>query len=241
MKRSIIAIITFYVIAISCRMASHLYLETLDGTAVSILFMHLLRLIGGLGPFVGAMFCLLVLGRKTDYSIQGSSWRKSIISWAFPIVLYGLYDIIYSPDISTTLSMTVLLVYGMLEETGWRGYLQSELEKMGIKDWAVPLIIAPMWWIWHLNFSSSAAHIAIHFSAIIAGSYGIGYIIKTTRSVMLASCIHILFNFFLREVYIEKNVVTITIMVASIVFWVWLWYINKTSEKALSTKKQRTV
>lgn len=227
MKKSIISLIIFYFIAVVLRYAYKLYIDSLDGMSISIYYMHLIRLTGGLGPFIGALFCFFILRRKTEYSITGLSVKKSLLSWTAPIALFAIYDIVYAPEISATISMCVLLAYGFLEETGWRGYMQNELEKMGVKDWIIPLIIAPLWWMWHLNFNASLLSSIIQLAAIIGGCYGIGFIMKTTRSIMMASCFHILFNFFMRDAYIDRNAISITIIVLSVVYWLWLWYAKR--------------
>ena len=39
---------------------------------------------------------------------------------------------------------------GLLEEYGWRGFLQNELKRLPM--WQYVLIITVMWFLWHLDF-----------------------------------------------------------------------------------------
>ncbi|MGJ8685690.1 MAG: CPBP family glutamic-type intramembrane protease [Nonlabens sp.] len=46
------------------------------------------------------------------------------------------------------------LLYCIMEEYGWRGYLQEELKTL--KSWQNYLFIGFLWFLWHLSFLTKA-------------------------------------------------------------------------------------
>lgn len=86
------------------------------------------------------------------------------------------------------------LIYCFCEEIGWRGYLQDELGK--IKDWQRALIIGFLWYFWHLSFISNQNIVdnLMFLGWMIFGSWGIGKVIDLTKSILAATCIHMIVN-----------------------------------------------
>ena len=91
----------------------------------------------------------------------------------------------------------VIVSYGILEEFGWRGYLQDELRK--IKPLYKYLIIGILWYSWHLAFISHDTTMLSQLKflgVLIFASWGIGQIAEKTHSVLASACFHIIGNIF---------------------------------------------
>ncbi len=153
----------------------------------------------GLGPFLGAWIVIWVFKFKRTTYLWGSSKAKSIIMAAVPILMFTIAgaenDLNLSPHIFGLLLGLTLTVYCILEETGWRGYLQDELSSL--KPIIQYMIIGFLWYAWHLSFLSWNVNIGnqLRFLLIfLAGSIGIGYAVRNTRSIIVASCLHMIGN-----------------------------------------------
>ena len=127
------------------------------------------------GVLLGAFIVMPFLRkeRRIEMSLFGTSKQKSLLMCAIPIVL-------------------LTIVYCIEEEYGWRGYLQEELK--GLKPWAKYLIIGCLWYVWHLSFvhDRSIVHNLTFLSLLIFGSWGIGKIAETTKSVLASACFHLI-------------------------------------------------
>jgi len=134
--------------------------------------------------------------RRVEMSLFGTSKQKSLLMCAIPIVLltaigvnndYKLENHIYA-----FVAIIGTIVYCIEEEYGWRGYLQEELK--GLKPWAKYLIIGCLWYVWHLSFvhDRSIVHNLTFLSLLIFGSWGIGKIAETTKSVLASACFHLI-------------------------------------------------
>lgn len=215
---SIISIVIFYTIAIACRYLYHLYIQSIEGTTLDITLFRLLALLSGIGPLLGALVCIYIFRRPVISSLFGLSTAKSLLSWTAPIAIAGIYDIFSDSETFFSVDLLMLFIYGLLEEYGWRGYLQHELSAFRLPFWAIALIVGTLHAFWHLHFGGPLFYIAI-----IGAAFAIGYVALITRSLFLCACFHIIWNFFTFQ-YVQHNSVTITIFSFSIIYWLLLWF-----------------
>lgn len=157
----------------------------------------------GIGPFLGFIFVFYVLKSKikNEFSFFGINVIYSILSVL--IVLVGLTVIGVNNGIGIN-KMYYGFIYGMMlmlyslgEEYGWRGYLQQALKPLPL--FYRILVIAILWYFWHLNFLipgiSMKVHI-IHFLALVLGSWGLLKISETSYSILFTAAVHLSFNIF---------------------------------------------
>lgn len=173
----------------------------------------------GIGPCVGALVAILVFRRRFYCTLTGRSLMKSVITVALPLVICFLLD----RDLSLTLLN--LIFYSLLEEVGWRGYLQGEL-----KDMNPPLrvfVIGTMWFLWHITVGLNLASLAF-YGVLLFGSWGIGNIARDTRSLIACACFHTLFNFIR---FVQFTPVVIALYAGVFVSLLAIWYMpwKKTS------------
>ena len=192
MKRKINywAVVIYYVIAIICR-----YLTNKTELLNAIENPYLKSVLTGAGPAVGAAFVFLVFKIKPILSFKGN--YKSII---FPIVLYWMFPVILISTVSYLTKGTIpylavcsILLYGLLEEIGWRGFLYQEFK--ALKPLYNILLVSLLWFLWHLNFDFTATQL-FFFLILVLGSWGIGKVADTTGSLIAVSAFHSLNNFF---------------------------------------------
>lgn len=181
----------------------------------------LYNILTGIGPFIGSIVAIYILGRKTIYSSFGKSAIKSIVCFLLPIFLFFLFDMT-NKDSSFTCTQIVItcLVYAYLEEYGWRGYLQSEL--INLHKIIRISIITILWFVWHLNYDLSMEN-AFFFALLFFGSWGIGQIAIKSNSIIVCACFHSIINIMQN---INLTIKTLIILVISITLWCLLWYYN---------------
>jgi membrane protease YdiL (CAAX protease family) len=101
----------------------------------------------------------------------------------------------------------MIFFYGLLEEIGWRGFLQQQLQGLpGI--WNI-LIVSILWFVWHLNFEITAINL-IFFGLLIFGSWGMGFVANKTKSLLLVAAFHSLNN-----VKSDNNIIIIALLFVS--------------------------
>lgn len=211
-KRNIkwIAIIVFYIIAVVGR---YLALQ-IEGTT-TVDFHYMLRgWAEGVGPCIGAIVAALLFKRKFFCSVTGGSLVKSTITVAIPfIICFFLHQ---------QLSYILLgfIFYSFLEEVGWRGYLQGELQDKN--ELVKSLLIGTMWFVWHLQFVFSIRAL-IFWALLVFGSWGIGRVAKDTHSLVACACFHVLYNFSSHG-FFQFSTAVIGIYVAVIISWFVIWY-----------------
>lgn len=94
------------------------------------------------------------------------------------------------------------------------------------------LIIATLWFIWHLNFELSVGNL-IFFIILLAGSIGIAYVADKTKSLIMVALFHSLFNISQSELLIEVElyqkilILSITVLTAIVI----MRYDRKAKEK----------
>src|SRR5690606_483106 len=120
------------------------------------LYIFLTVLLEGSGVFIGALIAIYLLRKKreTDISFWGTSRTKGLVMAVIPIFVlliigvtndYGLNQHLYA-----LIAVSGSLVYCIMEEFGWRGYLQEEFKNQ--KPSIRYLLIGFIWYFWHLSF-----------------------------------------------------------------------------------------
>lgn len=189
-KINYLAIIVFYAIAILCR-----YLTNKAGILDGIGNEYLKSILTGIGPTLGAVAVFFIFKIKPTMSIKGN--YKNL---TFPILMYWVFPIILISGVAYFTKGTIpwmivlsILIYGLLEEIGWRGFLYQQLKELPL--FTNILIVATLWFLWHLNFELTSSNL-LFYGILILGSWGIGKVTDATNSLIAVSAFHSLNNFF---------------------------------------------
>ena len=214
------AIATFYIIALLVRLISLFVISKYPSIETNYALKVLAALATGLGPAVGALVAMLVFKRRTEYTLLGKSAWKSMATIVIPCVVFG---IIAGWDLGVTCLLA--FAYGLLEEFGWRGFLQYELRELPV--WQYVLIITVMWFLWHLDLSLRS--VLPFFLLLLFASWGIGKVVSDTHSLLFCAAFHGIVNFSKHGLLSETPFLIAFICV--IVFWIVMWYFVGTSPK----------
>jgi len=167
-------------------------------------------LLTGVGVWVTAILAIKSLRkqRRTHISLFGDAPLFSILMSLVPILLLTIIGMNNHYSIPNHLwgfsAIIATLLYCVMEEYGWRGYLQEELKF--VKPWLRYCLIGTLWYVWHLSFleETSIASILTGLGMLIIASWGIGQLTLLTHSILVAACFHLLiqimfFNTFFRN------------------------------------------
>ena len=214
------AIATFYIIALLVRLISLLVVHKYPSIETNYALQVSAALATGLGPAIGALVAILIFKRKTEYTLLGKSAWKSIATIVIPSIVFGIIG-------GWDLGVTCLLAfaYGLLEEFGWRGFLQYELRKLPVCQYV--LIITVMWFLWHLDLTQRS--VLPFFLLLLFASWGIGKVVSETHSLLLCAAFHGIVNFFKRGMSSDTTFTVAFICI--IVFWIVMWYFVGISPK----------
>lgn len=223
-KINYFAILTFYTIAVALR-----YLTNKTDLLSGISSSFLKAILTGIGPAVGAIVVFTVFKIKPVMSLKGN-YRKTLIPfllyWALPVILICGTEFFIKGTVSFA-AVTAILIYGLFEEIGWRGFLQQELKSLPLL--LNIIIVATLWFLWHLNFDLTSANL-LFYGILILGTWGIGKVADSTRSLLAVSAFHSLNNFFA-----EMSTVKIAILVVLLSTWIIALVIRK---RVAERKKQ---
>ena len=214
------AIATFYIIALLVRLISLLVVNKFPSIETNYALQVSAALATGLGAAIGALVVMLVFKRKTEYTLLGKSAWKSIATIVIPCIVFG---IIGGWDLGVTCLFA--FAYGLLEEYGWRGFLQYELRELPV--WQYVLIITVMWFLWHLDLTQRS--VLPFFLHLLFASWGIGKVATDTHSLLFCSAFHGIVNFSKRDLFSDTTFTAAFIGV--IVFWIVMWYFVGISPK----------
>lgn len=151
-----------------------------------------------LGPFIAGIIAVN-MDRKVrkQFSITGTSMKGSILFLLIfigAITAFGIHNEFSGPHVYAFAFSVYIILYGIGEEYGWRGYLQHALGSM--RPILKYLIIGTLWWFWHIGWYIHwpVSRIFLFWIIWIAISFGIGKAMEETKSVAVAACFHILGN-----------------------------------------------
>ncbi len=208
-KKVLLKISVYYLIAIILRFVATKteLLSQIDNQLIT-------RLLRGIGPTIGAIVVIVLFGFKFTMGFKG--FYKNIyiplaVFWIVPIIIIYTHAHFHNKDLSP-LDILVVLIYGLLEEIGWRGYLQQEL-KILPKKLSI-LIIAILWYFWHLNFDFGLNNLFFFF-ILVLGAWGIGLVAEKTNSLLAVSAFHSLNNF-----YSEWDVSNLSVLGILLIIWI---------------------
>ena len=182
----------------------------------------------GIGVFIGALIGIYFLkkNRKTELTLFGTSKSKSLIMILIPIILLTIIgvknDFEMDSHIYGFIAVIGTFLYCIMEEYGWRGYLQEELKTL--KTWQKYLVIGFMWYLWHLTFLTKAT-IGDNFfflAMMILGSWGIGQVVESTKSIIAGACFHMIIQIMMFNALIKNGIngtEKLIILGTSVVIW----------------------
>ena len=183
----------------------------------------------GSGIFGAGLLGLYLLKqqRAIDVSFFGTSKVKSILMALVPTILLISIGVQNKYEINVHLYGLIAafgsFVYCIMEEYGWRGYLQEEFKFS--KPIIRFLLIGFIWYAWHLSFLTEATVLDNLFflGMLIMGSWGIGKVAELTNSILACSCFHLIVNIFMYN-HFFNNAFTdyskLIIVTVSILFWI---------------------
>lgn len=208
-KIDFLPIIIFYLIAITIR-----YLTDKTGLLDRIDNYFFNIILRGTGPAIGAIITFLAFKIKPVMTFKG--YYKKILSpallfWVLPIFLITTTSYIINKPLPYGFILAVLL-YGLFEEVGWRGFLHQALKPL--PKIASVLVVSVLWFVWHLNFELSMANL-VFFGILVLGSWGIGKMADKTNSLFVVASFHSLHNF-----YHELTVVNSIVLAILTVIWI---------------------
>ncbi|WP_185145793.1 type II CAAX prenyl endopeptidase Rce1 family protein [Chryseobacterium sp. SNU WT5] len=200
-------------------------------------------LLGGAGPFIGAIVVLFLFKDeiKNNVTYKGVfSWLQILVLFLVPSALLCFFGTSSGSHLNGLLLGLYISIYSVLEERGWRGYLQSEFKSK--KPILKYLIVSLFWYTWHLTFLGQTSFLneLVIFGILFLSSIGIGIMADRTKSIFFAACFHLIGNTlaFSSELttYLTKDTRNITVAI-SIVVWLIAFFIAK-RKKILSYTDQ---
>ncbi len=215
-KPNYFAVATFYLIAIVCRYLTN-KTDILNGISSDVIR----AILTGIGPTIGAIVVFSLFKIKPVLSLKGNYETILVpfaLFWLLPIVLISAAEFMAKGTISP-ITITAILVYGLFEEIGWRGFLQQELKSL--PKFAGILIVAVLWFVWHLNFELTSSNM-IFFGILVLGTWGISKVADATNSLLAVAAFHSLNNFFH-----ELDTVKAAILVTLLAVWIGALVVRK--------------
>lgn len=197
----------------------------------------------GSGIFIAGILGLFLLKkqRKVGVTFFGTSKFKSLLMVSIPSFLLIVIGVQNKYGVNSHLFGLIAalgsFIYCIMEEYGWRGYLQEEFQFL--KPIIKFSLIGFIWYAWHLSFLTEATFINNLFflGTLILGSYGIGKIAELTNSILACSCFHLIVNIFMYNHFFNNafsGTSKLIILIVSISLWVWIlirWKKNLKIEK----------
>lgn len=214
------AIFTFYSIAIILRYATN-KTDLLSG--ISNEFLKII--LQAIGPAIGAVVAFTVFKIKPKLSLKGDYKKIAtpfLLYWVFPMVLILGIQYITKGTVSF-LALFAILIYCLLEEIGWRGFLQQELKSLS--PMLSILIVSALWFVWHLNFEFTGSNL-MFFGILVLGTWGIGKVADSTHSLLAVTAFHSLNN-----IFTEINSTKAMILIVLVLVWVTALVLRKKQMK----------
>jgi membrane protease YdiL (CAAX protease family) len=238
-QNKIFAIVVFYIIAISLRYltSNTTILENINSSFLKIVLQ-------GIGPAIGALIALKIFGLKSTYSLAGRLRPFLLSAFIFiiiPVVGFAIIGINESKDLTITTNPFIasaklsfyFIIYSILEEIGWRAFLQEQLTF--VNKYVKILVIATLWFVWHLNFALTISNL-VFFLILLFASWGIGKIGDITKSVLAVGAFHAFYNLISTDNFPtnEKYIVLFT----SVIIWtLYIIFYDKINRMFMYIKK----
>jgi len=227
--RTWIRIAIYYAIALGISYLARVQWGTSDpadaGPGHWGLFRHLLS---GFGPFVGALLVWAVFRPERRMSFGGTFPIMGVAMLAVPAFVLGIAGVpnIFGLDahlFGIEIGLWIAL-YAVLEETGWRGYLQDELYgRPALLRYA---IVGVFWYFWHFTYllgDNSLGTEAVNLGFLVLASIGIGFVADRTRSIFAAAAFHVVGNVLMTSTefrtFIPTSSARLTIVLVCVAVW----------------------
>ena len=172
-----------------------------------------LWVVGAVGPTVGAAAAtLIVLGRKfpgLDLDPQFGKWRLYLLALGVPVgiaIVAGVVTELADPDgagigslpFDVVEMMKWLVGLAVLEEIGWRGFLNPILARRG--RLVASGITGVIWGAWHFpwliaEYHASAVDLTLFTTMTVLGSVALSVLTTRSRSLGPATLAHASWNF----------------------------------------------
>lgn len=189
----------YCLIAFSLSALARLVWHTSQPTPVSAgaigMYFHL---VAGVGPALGAAAVWWLFRRRPTLGLGGSRPRLALAMVAVPALVMGARGVAnpfgVEPHLFGLHLGVWIVLYALLEELGWRGYLQGEIPaRRPLWRYAA---VGAVWYAWHLSWVSSSSLVSelAGLAVLVAAAIGIGVVADRTRSVLAAAAIHTLGN-----------------------------------------------
>ncbi|HEY0839249.1 MAG TPA: CPBP family intramembrane glutamic endopeptidase [Vulgatibacter sp.] len=183
------------------------------------------------GPGIGALACLLVFRRRHTRTITllGTSAGRSLCFFLLPLAAFGLFggqvDSLRGPWAAGVIALLAFSsIFG--EELGWRGFLQDALRPLA--PWKRWVIIGVLWEFWHFtnrthsgSLVRTVVTLSISYPMVIAVAWLIGKATERTRSLLVATTLHLWVNI-VAEASGDTMLPVFLALAVSIATWVWL-------------------
>jgi membrane protease YdiL (CAAX protease family) len=189
----------YYGVALGFSILARVYWRTNDasGVAQGAWGMYW-RLIGGVGPFLGAAVVWAAFRLERQITFGGTYPPLGLAMLAVPAIVMGVIGIAnpfaVEPHLFGVHLGVWIAIYAVLEETGWRGYLQGEFShRPALLRYA---IVGVFWYAWHLSYLTPhpIGDELLSLGFIILASIGIGFVADRTKSILAAASFHIVGN-----------------------------------------------
>lgn len=193
------------------------FLTTNDYIDFYSFFGQFLFILGGSSPTIFAFIFILRKAnkeKKKQFKLRLLSFKHKPFFWVFaivtPILLGGIFQLSYLvfknyPFVSSTpfyaffLVLITSILFGGLEEIGWRGFLQEKLMKHNNLI-LISIAIGIIWGLWHipLFFIKEVSHYSFEFLPFLLGaimfSTYLTWLYKVTKSLLLVILFHASIN-----------------------------------------------
>jgi membrane protease YdiL (CAAX protease family) len=218
------AIIIFYVIAITIR-----YITNKTALLDYIPTNFFTVIIQGTGPAIAALIVFLAFRIKPTQTLQGNYQNKIVpvlIFWGLPFIAVGMLTWIYK-GVFSTITFSII-IYGLLEEIGWRGFLQPALSPL--PKFSNIFLVTVLWFTWHLNFEISISNLSF-FLVLLFGSWGLHAVANSTHSLIALSAFHSIYDIY-SAANSKSAALTFTLIA---IFLIWIGYLVYTNKVTRST------
>lgn len=191
-----IRVAIYFAIALAISALARLYWHTGDVTPVDQGALAMYRhLVAGAGPALGAATVWIVFRYRSHITLGGTNFAIGLAMIVVPAVVMGINGIPngfgVEPHLFGVHMGVWIALYAILEELGWRGYLQDEFrDRPALLKYA---IVGLFWYAWHLSWLNGNPIGSELFTIgfMIVASAGIGFVADRTGSVLAAAAFHI--------------------------------------------------
>ncbi|MEZ0607380.1 lysostaphin resistance A-like protein [Fibrella sp. WM1] len=158
----------------------------------------------GLGPIVAALLTRQLFPAVAHtVTILGDRPRRTLLVVLLLLLLGVAFGVTnkrgVEPHLFGGLVVISGLLYGFVEEMGWRGFLHDALRPL--PAWARVGLTALLWCGWHFTFMPDLSAVLgprtptlVVVVGFVLGAWGLGNAAERTRSVLVVACLHAAMN-----------------------------------------------